>query len=215
VSGPQLDWGAWHAGYDSDTPLRRRLEIVQRHIGAVLDSFEGSPLRVVSMCAGEGRDLLGALAVRERRDVTGRLVELDPELASVARARADDLGLTGLEVRVGDAGDTSSYAGATPADLVLVCGVFGNISDADIERTVRALPMFAAPGATVIWTRHRRAPDLTISIRRWLEESGFENTAYDPVPDSDTLGTVGVAVFRGQTAPFVEQPLFTFIRTQL
>lgn len=210
-----LDWHAWHAGYDSDTPLRRRLEIVQRHIGLVLDSFKGSPLRVVSMCAGEGRDLLGALAVHERRDVTGRLVELDPALASVARARAEDLGLADLEVRVGDAGDTAAYAGAVPADLVLVCGVFGNISDADIERTVRALPMLAAPGATAIWTRHRRPPDLTVSIRRWLEESGFENTAYDPVPNSDTLGTAGVAVFRGQTAPFVEQPLFTFIRTQL
>ena len=206
------DWRAWHADYDSETPLRRRLEIVQRHIGVVLDSFKCSPLRVVSMCAGEGRDLLCALAVRERRDVTGRLVELDPELASVARSRAQELGLPDLEVRVGDAGDTAAYAGAIPADLVLVCGVFGNISDADIERTVRALPMVAAPGATAIWTRYRDEPDITPRIRDWLAESGFENTAFDPVPDSP--GSVGVALFRGQTAGFREQPLFTFIRTE-
>jgi len=215
MTGPRLDWQAWHSAYDSDTPLRRRLEIVQRHIGEVLDTFYGSPLRVVSMCAGEARDLLGALDDRGRRDITGRLVELDPELAGRARTHADALGLHALEVRVGDAGTTASYAGAVPADLVLVCGVFGNISDADIERTLRALPMFCAPGATVIWTRHRRAPDMTVSIRRWLAESGFENTVYDPVPDSDTLGTVGVAVFRGATAPFVDQPLFTFIRDKL
>jgi len=210
-----IDWQAWHTAYDSDSPLRRRLEIVQRHITAVLDTFSGSPLRVVSMCAGEGRDLLGALDRHGRRDVIGRLVELDPELADRARAHAAALGLTDLEVRTGDAGDSASYTGAVPADLVLVCGVFGNISDADIERTLRALPMFAAPGATAIWTRHRREPDMTIDIRRWLQQAGFENSAYDPVPESDTLGTVGTAVFRGETQPLRDEHLFTFIRETL
>jgi hypothetical protein len=215
ASAPPIDWQAWHEGYESDTPLRRRLEIVQRRIGEFLDSFAGSPVRVVSMCAGEGRDLLGALDGLERRDIKGRLVELDPELADRARAHTTALGLTDLEVRVGDAGDTSSYSGAVPADLVLVCGVFGNISDGDIERTLRALPMFAAPDSTVMWTRHRREPDMTVNIRRWLEESGFENTSYDPVPDSDTLGTVGVARFRGRTQPLIDEHLFTFIRKTL
>ena len=192
-----IDWQEWHTGYESDTPLRRRLEIVQRHIGEVLDSFEGSPLRVVSMCAGEGRDLLGALDGHTRRDITGRLVELDPELAERARAHAAALGLSELEVRVGDAGDAAAYAGAVPADLVLVCGVFGNISDADIEKTLKALPMFAAPDATVMWTRHRREPDMTVNIRRWLAEAGFENTAYDPVPNSDTTAADGGDRWRG------------------
>lgn len=210
-----IDWRAWHAEYDTDSSLRRRLEIVQRHITEVLDGFSGSPLRVVSMCAGEGRDLLGALDGHGRRDITGRLVELDPELADRARARAAALGLTDLEVRTGDAADTGAYAGAVPADLVLVCGVFGNISDADVETIVRALPMFAATGATAIWTRHRNEPDLTVNIRRWLEETGFENTAFDPVPNSDSLGTVGVAVNRGQTQPLRDERLFTFNRESL
>jgi len=210
-----IDWQVWHEGYESDTPLRRRLEIVQRHIGEFLDGFSGSPVRVVSMCAGEGRDLLGALDSRQRRDIAGRLVELDPELAARAQAHSTALGLQELEVRVGDAGETGSYAGAVPADLVLVCGVFGNISEADIEKTLRALPMFAAPGATVIWTRHRREPDMTVNIRKWLEESSFQNTAYDPVPNSDTLGTVGVAKFVGKTQPLADEHLFTFIRKTL
>jgi hypothetical protein len=147
---------AWHADYDTDSPLKRRLAIVQRHIVEFLASFDATPVRVVSMCAGEARDLLGALAKVERRDICGRLVELDPGNAAVARGRCDDLGLTGLEVLVGDAGRAQAYADAVPADLVLACGVFGNISDADVERTVGALPAFCAPGATVIWTRHRR-----------------------------------------------------------
>jgi hypothetical protein len=75
--------------------------------------------------------------------------------------------------------------------------------------------MFAAPNATVIWTRHRREPDMTVSIRRWLEESGFENTAYEPVPNSDTLGTVGVAVYRGESQPLEDKHLFTFNRETL
>ena len=210
-----LDWQAWHTAYDTDSGLRRRLEIVQRHIRAALDSHADSPLRVVSMCAGEARDLLGALAEHPRRDITGRLVELDPELAARAQAHATALGLTELEVKVGDAADTSAYEGAVPADLVLVCGVFGNISDADIEKTVRALPMFASGNATVLWTRHHREPDMTVNIRRWLEESGFENTAYDPVPNSDTLGTVGAAVYRGESQPLIADHLFTFNREKL
>jgi hypothetical protein len=210
-----IDWQQWHTAYDSDSPLRRRLEIVQRHITTVLDTFSGSPLRVVSVCAGEGRDLLGALDRHDRRDLVGRLVELDPELADRARAHAAALGLTKLEVRTGDAGESAAYGGAVPADLVLVCGVFGNISDADIERTLRALPMFSAPGATAIWTRHRHEPDMTVNIRRWLKQAGFENTSYDPVPNSDTLGTVGTAVFRGETQPLTDEHLFTFIRETL
>src|SRR4051794_317731 len=210
-----INWQTWHAAYDTDSGLARRLRIVQQQIGAVLDSFAGSPLRVVSMCAGEGRDLLGALDNHSRRDITGRLVELDPELAGRARAHALALGLTDLDVVVGDAGDTNAYAGAIPADLVLACGVFGNISDMDIEKTLRALPMFAAPNATVIWTRHRREPDMTVNIRRWLAESGFENTAYQPVPNSETLGTVGVAVYRGQTVALTNEHLFTFNRKTL
>ncbi|HEY7024238.1 MAG TPA: class I SAM-dependent methyltransferase family protein [Candidatus Limnocylindrales bacterium] len=210
-----IDWRVWHEGYESDTPLRRRLEIVQRRIGEFLDGFGGSPVRVVSMCAGEGRDLLGALDRRERRDITGRLVELDPELADRARLNVESLGLSDISVVVGDAADTRLYRDSVPADLVLVCGVFGNISDEDIEKTLRALPMFAAHGATVIWTRHRREPDMTVKIRRWLEESGFENTVYEPVPNSDTLGTVGVARFVGQTQPLVDEHLFTFNRKTL
>jgi hypothetical protein len=35
--------------------------------------------------------------------------------------------------------------------LVLVCGVFGNISAKDIEGTIARLPQLCADGATVIW----------------------------------------------------------------
>jgi hypothetical protein len=113
------------------------------------------------MCAGDGRDLLGVLPGHSRRrDVHARLVELDPELAARGAARAASLS-PHIDVVNADASVTSAYTGAVPADIVLVCGVFGNISDDDIAGTVAALPSLCAPGATVIWTRGTFAPDLT------------------------------------------------------
>jgi hypothetical protein len=169
------DWRAWHRAYDADTPLAQRLVIVQRAIADALDLAPPGPIRVLSMCAGEGRDLLGVLPEHARAsDVRGRLVELDPQLAARARAVAPAT----IDVVCGDAATTDVYAGAVPADLVLVCGVFGNIRDDDIERTIHTLPSLCAPGARVIWTRHRRPPDRTVDIRRWFSAAGFEERAF-------------------------------------
>jgi hypothetical protein len=206
------DWRSWHRQYDDDGPLAARLAIVRRHIGAFLDSRAGRPVAVVSMCSGDGRDLLGVLAERPARrdDVSGRLVELDPQLAAAARRRIRDASAQGLEVLVGDAGLSTAYSGAVPADLLLVCGVFGNIPDADVKRTVGALPMLCAPDAVVIWTRHRRPPDLTPSLRRWFGEAGFVELAFETVPDSPA--SVGVGRYQGPTQPF--EPgvrLFSFV----
>jgi hypothetical protein len=195
------DWVSWHEDYDSSTPLARRLAIVQDRVEAALVERGDAQIRVLSLCSGEGRDLIGPLSKRApATNVNGRLVELDPTLAGRARAGLAAAGIGGLEVFEGDAGTTASFAGAVPADLVLVCGVFGNISDEDIERTVRALPTLCAVGATVIWTRHRRPPDLTPAIRRWFTASGFRHHAFIRVPDSPA--SVGVERFVGTPAPF-------------
>lgn len=98
-----------------------------------------------------------------------------------------------------DAGDRASYVGAVPADLVLPVRLFGNIGDADVRSTVEALPELCGPGATVIWTRGRRAPDLTPAIRRWLTDTGFVERAFH-APD-DALFSVGVHRFTGRSRP--------------
>jgi len=63
----------------------------------------------------------------------------------VAGIRIEPAGLTGVEVRCADAGDLEAYAGTVPADLVLLAGVLGNISDADVRATIAALPALAPP----------------------------------------------------------------------
>jgi hypothetical protein len=184
-----VDWAAWHERYAQPDSLQsRRLPVVQAHIRAFL-AGRAAPARVISMCAGDGRDLLGVLEASPRSRVSARLVELAPDLAARARERALRAGLDGIEVVTGDAGVTDAYAGAVPADLVLACGVLGNVPDEDAERTVRSLPQLCAEGATVVWTRHRRSPDLTPQIRAWFAQAGFSELAFDsPGPDSFSVG---------------------------
>ena len=185
-----MDWGAWHESYAQPDSLQsRRLPVVQAHIRAFLDA-RAEPARVVSMCAGDGRDLLGVLEASPGSRISARLVELDPDLGARARERALRAGLDGIDVVTGDAGMTDAYDGAVPADLVLACGVLGNVPDEDAERTVRCLPQLCAEGATVVWTRHRRSPDLTPRIRAWLANAGFRELAFDsPGPDSFSVGS--------------------------
>jgi hypothetical protein len=170
------DWVAWHRAYDEPgSRLSRRLEVVRRHVRAALDGAAPGTVRAISMCAGEGRDLLGVLADHARcDDVRARLVELDDRNAAVARQRAREAGLGHVEVVTADASTTSAYEGAVPAHLVLACGVFGNVADDDIHNTVRHLPGLCAAGAMVIWTRHQRDPGAVPRIDRWFRQEGFD-----------------------------------------
>jgi hypothetical protein len=138
-------------------------------------------------------------------DVNARLVELDPRNCDAARAKAPP----GVEVVCGDASLSSAYAGAVPAEIVLLCGVFGNISDADIIRTIETVPSLCAPGATVIWTRHRREPDLTSDVRKWFESAGFTEVAFE-APEEFIFG-VGVNRLAKPPEPFRESKMFDFL----
>lgn len=115
-----------------------------------------------------------------------------------------------VDVVEGDAATTSAYLGAVPAHVIMVCGVFGNIVDDDVHRTVQELPRLSATGATVIWTRHRRPPDLTPAIRTWFAQAGFEEVAFDTEEGTD-FG-VGTHRFIGEPLAFrADRRLFTFV----
>ncbi|WP_308406680.1 hypothetical protein [Streptomyces sp. AC555_RSS877] len=103
-----MDWHVWHGDYDGPASfLGRRLDVVQERIGLALEASPPGPLRVVSICAGQGRDLLGVLPGHPRRgDVVARLVELDPRNVAEARRVATSLGLDQVEVVVGEAAVT-------------------------------------------------------------------------------------------------------------
>ncbi len=181
---------------------------MKRQLSLALDEVASGPIRLVSMCAGQGRDVIDVLETHPRGpDVNARLVEFDPEIAEGARSRARRAGLSSLEVIVGDAGLADSYQGSVPADVLVVCGVFDNLTLDDITRTITMLPSLAAR-RQVIWTRHRRPPDLTSPcVRR-----------FDDV-DSSTWSSSrrAVAVHGGHQStaaasdPFKRVAAFTFV----
>jgi hypothetical protein len=206
-----VDWAAWHDDYDDPgSVLARRLAAVQAVIRAALDDLPAGPVTAISMCAGQGRDLIGALASHPRRgDLRARLVELDPRNAAAAEAGARRAGLDGIEVVRGDAGLMRHYRDMAPADLVLACGVFGNLTDADVLQTVEACAQLCREGGTVVWTRHRRPPDLVPVIGDWFSARGFEQ-----VHLSDPGEGFGVGAHRLRHPPKPLQGadrIFTFV----
>lgn len=209
------DWRDWHREYDDPgSDLARRRRSVQTSIERFLDTRDDESLRVVSACAGDGRDLIEVLARRDDADRVraALLLELDEMLATAARDLAAEHRLAQVDVRQDDAGSTGSYAGSVPADLVLMCGVFGNVTDDDLRRTVAVLPRLCAPGATVVWTRGRfRSGDLTPQIRGWFAEDGFEEVSFD-APD-DTTYRVGTHRLLREPVPLgPAETFFTFAR---
>src|SRR6476660_5617242 len=174
------DYVAWHEAYDDPrSSLSCRLSVVRSWIARSLREHSG-PVRVLSACAGDGRDVLGVLALHpdmENIDVT--LLEIDPMLAARARPHA---------------ADPAASAGAVPADIVVRVGIFGNISDADIARTIAAAPAMCRPGAVVLWSRGRQGGDRTDEIRRHFVAAGFAEIGLDTL-DRDGHPTVGAMRF--------------------
>jgi hypothetical protein len=198
MDGEERDWVKWHRAYDvAGSPLAVRLQLVRAYIEGMLDEAPPGPIRIVSLCSGQGRDVIEAVRSHDRRaDVHARLVELDPQNSAMARALADQYQLMQVETVTGDASVSNAFVGAAPARVVVACGILGNIRQDDIRRFIGLVPMLCETGAGVVWTRHRRPPDLTPTIRRWFTESGFEEIGFDSPADQPFVG-VGAARWPG------------------
>lgn len=193
------DWHEWHGRYDDPgSSLSHRLETVRDELRRALDARSGTPTHLTSICSGDGRDTLPVLADGSY-DVAAVLVELDPDLADRARVDASGLASYRVEVRTADAGLLSSFNGIPPADVFLACGVFGNITDDDLETTIAALPSLLAPDAVVIWTRGATLGDGELSayggdpsdlVRDLFAHHGFTEERF--VRPSDAGFRVGV-----------------------
>ena len=207
------DYEEWHTGYDDPASgLSWRLSRVQAHLDRALDQGTGDR-HLLSACSGDGRDVIGVLTRRPEADrVTAVLIELHPGLAQRARDAAAAAGLSGLVVRTTDAGSSDAYAGAVPADIVLLVGIFGNISDDDLWRLIDTTPQFCAPGATVLWSRGRDEEDLNPEVRARFAGAGFTELAYETL-DADSRIGLGAARYDGPAVELVPgRALFSFVR---
>lgn len=205
------DWYAWHDLYDSpDSKLARRLRAVRVQVRAALDDAPPGPLRAVSLCAGQGRDLIGALADHPRAgDVQARLVELDERNVAAANEAAARAGLTGVRAVAADAAQPAQYQDLVPADLVLICGVFGNLTLTGVADLVEHCTWLCGTGGSVVWTRHRETPDPVPWICDRFAEQGFECAYVSEPAERHGVGRHRYLKDPQTVAP--DRNLFTFV----
>lgn len=203
-----MDWLTWHDAYDNpDSYLSSRLALVKERIREALDAAPEGELRVVSLCAGQGRDLIEVLAEHPRRkDVTARLVELDARNTEFARELAAEAGLDQVEVVTGDASLTDHYVDFAPADIVMVCGLLGNVVRTDMKRIIDHCTALCRTGGTLVWTRTRY---FGTPLQQWLEEREFEPVW---VSGPEVEHGVGAHRYRGETCQLASGvSMFEFI----
>jgi hypothetical protein len=195
-----MDWMAWHKNYEASPALKTRLLVVREHLARCFDAQHPGVIQMLSICAGDARDLIGVLATHPRRlDVKAYLIENNTELAVQGKKVIEEAGFEKeLHYIIGDATISSTYLGLVPVDVVLMAGVFGNLRSEEVGRLVQNLCVLCKPEGVVIWTRHRRLHDGLNQIkliRRCFDESDFEEVHIENTPDD--AFTIGSHRYKG------------------
>jgi hypothetical protein len=149
------DWVRWPERAYRNESYRSRLRTVQDHVAECIDAVDSGSVQIISICAGDGRDVIDVVRSHRRRDdVRACLIELDEGSVAAGRKRASSAGLQQQVTFVaGDATDLASYQGHVPCDIAIVCGVWGHVPPAERENLVVGLASILRPGGLVVWTR--------------------------------------------------------------
>jgi hypothetical protein len=204
------NWAAWHAEYDDPTSrLSRRLAVVRSRLDEVLDKVTSPDPRLLSLCAGEGRDVIPVLSSRASGGRVGAvLVELDSELADRAVAAAKLADLPKVEVRCADAGDPASFRDVLPVEVLMLCGIFGNVEHNTVRGIAQAVPAMVTRDGYVIWTRGGGEPvDHRPEVRRFFTQAGLPEVSFDGEPETYGVGVNQVTI---ASPPLLDHRLFAF-----
>jgi hypothetical protein len=207
------EWSDWHDAYqDTSSELVGRMMGVRRHVAAIVAEAPAGPVTVLSICGGQGRELIGALEDHPRRgDVRGRLVELDSDNTAFASRWAVKAGVSGLEIITGDASLGASYEGLAPVDLVVISGVFGHLSTSDRLRLIDFTRQLCHTGTGMVWTSHRSNHGPAEWLRRAFVDRQFEELEHELVPGDDLSFTVTRGTYTGAQQHFEpHEKIFTF-----
>ena len=122
-----------------------------------------------------------------------------------------------MQVVCADAGCSQTYEdlAMVPADVVLLVGVLGNISDADVAAAVAAMPRLCATGATLLWSRGRSlegTDDFVTPVREAFSAAGFTELSLRSFDVQDDGTALGVVRYDGAPMPLdPRQTWFTFV----
>lgn len=210
-----MDWTNWHERYEISLPLRERLSAVRTQIVLALSKVAAEPVQVISICAGDGRDLIGSLvAFDQRKTVRASLIEMNAELVAKGQTAIDHFCLSDqVTFRCGDATQSGTYVGISPAHVVVLSGVFGNLKENDVRRLIVSLQSLCHRGASVIWTRNLVEFDdgekATQMIRKCFLAADFREEVLARTPQG--VFAVGTHTFQGEPRPLPEDgTLFEF-----
>src|SRR5215208_162938 len=91
--------------------LQARLQVVRQTIREILDSYPWGKIRLISICSGDGRDILEEISKHPRRtDLEAWLIDSDKPSTSRGEAAAAELGLNQqVHFRFADAGLARTY----------------------------------------------------------------------------------------------------------
>jgi SAM-dependent methyltransferase len=211
VWGP---WSNWPARAYLRSSYRLRLGEVQAHLSRCLDEAAPGPVYIVSLCAGDGRDVTGTLEAHPRRsDVEAWLVERDWKSVEAGIQSA-----AGKELRdhvhfiLGDATNYATYANLSVCDIVVFCGVLGHVMPCEKAETVKRVAQFCKPGGAIVWTRGlKRGKSRVSDVERLFDQALCEKVRSSVTAD----GKWGIVTHR-YMGPAVERPkcgrIFNFRR---
>jgi hypothetical protein len=117
----------------------------------------GAGAALVSVCAGDGRDVIQVLSGElSELPVRALLVESEPELARRGEAQAVSAGVSDRVLfRCRDATRMESYQGYVPADVLVMAGVLGNVPSRAYPDLARTAATLLRRGGFLLWTQRR------------------------------------------------------------
>jgi SAM-dependent methyltransferase len=152
---------------------KKHLENALRNVIAELKAA-GKPVRILDVAAGTGRYVLETLRALPQNGAAAVLRDSKEENVRLARALADELGLSGVEVQRGDAFDRAQLAAFQPrATIGIVSGLYELFpSNERVLESLGGLGTAIAPGGYLIYTNQPWHPQLEFIARVLHDREG-------------------------------------------
>ncbi len=210
-----MDWAEWHKRYESVPSLQERLAVVCEEISLAISATRTKPVRILSICSGDGRDvILSTAASKLRKSISGVLIELNPDLVARGRSTIKEFSLQEeISFQCSDATKSETYRSIAPAHIVVLSGVFGNLKYEDVGLLIDSLRSLCEPKARVIWTRNLNefgdGETVVGGIKKLFANVNFTEASYTKTPSG--VFAVGTHVYEGETLNLPARPvLFRF-----